>query len=141
MQILGYIFLNLGIDVWGKLRYLPIWIAFYYGGMLIRRYHFNISRQWVCYGVLISFWGEVAETLYLLSSKYMAVAAFSQLRFTGFIYAAFLCLLFVSLKKDNEKTVYHTCFEGLYNLGVSIGNHSFNIFFLHMFFILLLTVW
>lgn len=129
IQIVGYIFLFNKINLWGWIKYTPVWIAFYYGGMLAKqkRPHIPVRQSYLM--ILISLLLEIAESLWMMKEGFNA-AVFGQYRITGFLYSASLCIAFLSMEKDYTSNVSKMISR--------IGDDSFAIFFIHYIFIIVL---
>lgn len=129
IQSVGYVLLFNKINLWGWIKYTPVWLAFYYGGMLAKQYRPQISVKIVALLVLVSVLFEIGESQWMMRIG-LDVAAYSQYRISGFLYSFSLCLACLIMENNNwnsnvAKIVSH------------IGDDSFALFFVHSFFIML----
>ena len=128
LQIVGYVSLIYNANVWNVLKYTPIWIAFYYGGMLTRKYGLTICRRWhVSFMTGAALLVEIVESWLMLNTKLFA-GAFGQYRVSGFIYA--MCVILYILMHETD---YHQS-----DFFARLGDDSFAIFFIHYIFIVIL---
>lgn len=128
LQIVGYVSLIYNTNIWNSLKYTPIWIAFYYGGMLTRKYRLTIHRRWhESFMIGVALLIEIVESWLMLNTKFSA-GAFGQYRVSGFIYATcvILCIL-----------MHETDYYGS-DIVARLGDDSFAIFFIHYIFIVIL---
>lgn len=130
-QAIGYISMFYGLSIWKYLKLTPIWIAFYYGGMYMKKQKIVLSRKHIpilILGVLVSVGLEIGETILELSYENFKSIAFSQYRLTGFLYAGIICLLVYTLacnKVERSALSY-------------IGDNSYGIFYTHYIFIIII---
>lgn len=96
-----------GYDVFGMyIKYLPVWVIPYFTGILYRKYAHRVEREvnntdrrplrplflLVCSSAVIL---QIVETLILSSFSRTNPAAYSQMRFSGFIYVATILYSFL----------------------------------------------
>lgn len=128
LQMLGYILLAFNMDIWNALRYTPIWIAFYYGGMMIKKYRPTIHKrrhEFLVMGTAVLI--EIVESCLMLNTRFSA-GAFGQYRVSGFIYAT--CVILCILMHETDCHVS--------DFAARLGDDSFAIFFIHYIFIIVL---
>ena len=70
IQIVGYAFLLNKINSWGWIKYTPVWIAFYYGGMLAKQKRPHIPVSLVFLMIPISLLLEIAESLWMMKAGF-----------------------------------------------------------------------
>lgn len=125
---LAFIIRITGTDVWKYLKYTPVWISFYYLGMIVREYKptFKKSVLWIL--LIVSFISELISTALLSNIK--GFNAYTQLRFTGAFYSLILILLAYRYSKETYKND-----KGRW-LAV-IGDDSYTIYYMHCAFLML----
>lgn len=126
--LLAYAIRFIGTDIWIYLKYTPVWLSFYYLGMVIREYKpvFKKSVLWIL--LLVSFIIELVSTALLLNIE--GFNAYTQLRFAGAFYSVIIILL---VYEYSNKTDRKNSFKWL-NL---IGDDSYAIYYMHYAFMLL----
>ena len=109
----------LGFDLDGIIRYTPVWIAFYYGGMLVNEYRPTVrcSDKLIVGGVIAAFMLQLLESVFF--------STFGQIRLGGFLYAAALILLIYRYSDTDWSN------NRLMNWLGFIGDRSYGIFYLH----------
>lgn len=135
---IGY-FLMIGknMNLWRFIKLTPIWIMFFYAGILVK---FNETRIQAILAkkkvgcklvitLIIIFIFEIIETIVMTNAN-CSDFAYSQMRVTGFLYAGCVCAIIIWLVLCNKLTKR-------YDLLVDIGDCSFGIYFIHYAFIML----
>lgn len=119
-----------GIDIWNYLKYTPVWLSFYYLGMVIKANKpiCNKSVLWVL--LPVSFITELASSLLL--SNIEGFNSYTQLRFAGAFYSLVLILLAYEYSKKTEKD------DNSKWLTV-IGDDSYAIYYMHCVFLIVFT--
>ena len=123
--LIGYAIRFTGIDVWDYLKYSPVWLSFYFMGMVIntRRPIFNLSVLWLL--LPIAFISELISTFVLLSAGGIA---YSQMRFSGAFYSVIIILLaYQYSSRKSIKVKWLAC----------LGDDSYAIYYMHCIFIAL----
>ncbi|MBR6984302.1 MAG: acyltransferase [Ruminococcus sp.] len=112
---------SIGIIDFG-IKYSPIWLSFYYLGMLIKYYkpNFNKKALWILLGG--SFLFELAGTIILMPIENFN--AYTQLRFGGMFYAAAIVLLVYEYSKNEVRKESH-------KLLCRLGDDSYPMYYIH----------
>lgn len=111
----------------GWIKLTPIWIAFYFSGMLVGsgRWKVKIQRKTAVILWIAAYLVQVTGCYCLLMNTRLSDIAFSQWHITAYLYAAatiFLFLAFAKTEWTNSALAY-------------IGDVSYGIYFVHCFFI------
>lgn len=110
----------------------PIWISFYYFGILLscKKIDFSkIKNRTVILLCLSSYFLEIIESLIIYNNTSVKSFAFSQMRITAFSYSFFIILiLLVYKKKKYQRSILTT-----------IGDYSYGIYMIH--YLWLQTLW
>ena len=119
-----------GTDIWNYLKYTPVWLSFYYLGMIIKAYKpaFNRTILWIL--LPVSFACELISTRILL--KPFGVIAYSQMRFAGAFFSVIIILLAYEYSKKSDKN------DKCKWLAV-IGDDSYAIYYMHCAFLMVFT--
>lgn len=127
-----------GCDLWAYSRYTIVWLPFYYFGILMRNYEIHIPKQ---KGKILVFAGfalclELCETALLYCYTESTAIAFSQIRLFAFVYAFSIALLMFSNHKMSDEQSDNIAKRLL----VYLGNNSYGIYFIHMFYITIFSI-
>ncbi|MBQ8539074.1 MAG: acyltransferase [Ruminococcus sp.] len=127
-----------GYDLWFYSRYTIVWLPFYYFGILMRNCEIHIPKQ---KGILLAFTGfalclEICESIFIYYYTGSTAIALSQIRFFAFIYAFSIALIMFSNYKVNNEQSDNIAKR----LFVYLGDNSYGIYFIHMFYITILSV-
>lgn len=115
-----------GTDIWNYLKYTPVWLSFYYLGMIIKEHKPTFKKALLWILLLISFIIELASTALLLNVE--GFNAYTQLRFAGVFYSLILILLAYEYSKDKDRS------DKLKWLAV-LGDDSYAIYYMHCAFL------
>ena len=119
-----------GTDVWNYLKYTPVWLSFYYLGMVVKEHKPPFNKSILFILLPVSFVAELASTTLLLNVD--GFNAYTQLRFAGAFYSLILILLaFEYSKKTDSKDKRKW-------LAV-IGDDSYAIYYMHCGFLMIFT--
>lgn len=118
----AYVLLMFGTDIWSYLKYSPVWLSFYYLGMVIREKKpvFSKTKLWIL--LIIAFGTELIETVLLM--KIDDFNAYTQIRLFGMFYAAAIVLLVYEYSKNTDR-------NRKFKILTSIGNDSYAIYYIH----------
>lgn len=125
--IVGYLVQLSGISIWKWMKYSPICLSFYVGGILIRKYAIKINLQKIKFIFPIVLAIELVESIIELASSNMKIIAFSQFKLSGILYSSIVCLVIYAGKRNVTER----------NVLVKIGECSYPIFYLHYVFIII----
>lgn len=121
-----------GFNIFYVLKYTPIWLVFYYFGILCKRNQLILDKfqSLIKYSPLLFLFCyslELLGTYCFLHVGNGQVIAYSQLRISGFLYAVSVICTFLWLycKRNSD------------NWLVYLGNNSYGIFYIHCLGILL----
>lgn len=131
----AYIIQLNGMNIWFYLKYSIIWLPFYYGGILVKRGDFRIPSSKSCkiYGwIFLAFFVQLIECLVLLRTEGGNSIAYSQIRFSGLLYAAVVVILFCSCRDSKQKWQWSQKF-------VELGDASYGIYFIHYAYLMLIN--
>lgn len=126
--IFAYVIRFTGTDVWNYLKYTPVWLSFYYLGMVIKEHKPTFKKTTLMILLLVSFITELASTALL--SNIENFNEYTQLRFAGAFYSLILILLVYeySKKKDDNCKLF-----------TMIGDDSYAIYYMHCAFLTVFT--
>ena len=125
LQLLGYVsllFVKNGEVIWMYLKYSPIWIIFYFGGILVAKNIINLRNKISLYLILPTLGLEIIESIIWKSTRLGVIGGYGQYRITGFLYSIVLCSVFCTL--EPKMKIKSKLLE-------TIGDYSFAIFFMH----------
>ena len=125
IQIWGYLalmFIKNGDVVWTYLKYSPVWIVFYLGGILVNKNIVNLKNNLSILLIFPALGLEIIESIIWKNTSIGVFGGFGQYRITGFLYSIVLCSLFCTL--EPKVKIKLPILE-------IIGDYSFAIFFIH----------
>ena len=130
IEIASYFLQYNGINVFGTImKYSPSWVAFYIFGILYNEGRVRMpSRNKSFYLVIFCLVLEMIESVLLSTCENTKIITFSQLKISGIFYSIFLiCFFMKSIKEEGIKMLSN------------IGDYSYGIFYIHMFFVFVLN--
>lgn len=128
--IAAYVALFFGNDFWSWLKYSPVWLSFYYGGMLVKAHRPKIRLSYTKIFLLAAFALQIAESLIMVKGNRSNVA-FSQIRFSGFLYScAMVMLIYCCSEYCNGAKEKKQSIRAFFS---NLGNNSYGVFYLHSF--------
>jgi len=138
IMLSGYFLLACtGINAWQYIKITPIWVVFFYAGILTRTYEDHVSNilakkstgLLICVGIVVSLILEILETI-LWVEFYGYGFAYSQMRVSGYLFAGFICALIAQIMFRETPMRPNRVL-------VKIGDLSLGIYFIHYAFIML----
>ncbi len=127
---LGYVIKFTEANLWDYMKYTPIWLSFYYLGMIIKAYKPTFSRSVLWILLPVSFACELISTKILI--KPFGVIAYSQLRFTGAFYS--LIIIMLAYEYSKKSNIDDKC-----KWLAVIGDNSYAIYYMHCAFLMVFT--
>ena len=126
---ISYVIQLMGTDVSKYLKYTPVWLSFYYVGMIfkVHRPVFKINNLWLL--LVLSFVSELASTIAL---KHTELNEYSQLRFAAALYS--IIIIMISYEYSHNRSLSDGC-----KLIVRLGDDSYAIYYMHFAFIVLFS--
>ncbi len=138
IMLSGYLLMACtGINAWRYIKITPIWIVFFYTGILTRTYEDHVSNilakkstvLLICVGIVVTFLLEILETILWIKFDGYGFA-YSQMRISGFLFAGFICALVAKLMFRETQVRPNRVL-------VKVGDLSLGIYFIHYAFVLL----
>ena len=138
IMLSGYLLLACtGINTWRYIKITPIWIVFFYAGILTKTYEDHVSNilakkstgMLIYVGIVVSLILEILETILWVEFDGYGFA-YSQMRVSGFLFAGFICALIAKLMFCETQVRPNKVL-------VQVGDLSLGIYFIHYAFIML----
>ncbi len=131
ITVVAYIVQNY-MDVSVLLKYTPIWLSYFYLGLLLAKHKIRLNWKKVVVLLPITYVLQIAETILLNNFEKLSWLKFSQLKISGMLFSFSVILFVYALSERADK-------QRQYKLLQLIGDNSYGIFYLHTFFIIVIN--